>query len=192
MERYLVLDVETGGVDSQTTSLLTGHFSVYDETFHLLDELYLEVKPTDEVYHVTASALKVNNINLVEHNLHALTYTEAAAKLLNFLYVWSMHGEVKLNVVGHNPNFDLGFVFEHLVSKADWEQNVSYRLRDTASIGNFLKDAGVIPSNVSISLGSLAKHFNVNQVNAHTASDDVKVTIEVYQEMLYKIRSLAK
>lgn len=188
MVRYLVVDTETGGIDPKNSSLLTAQFSVYDDKFKLMDELYLEMKHQDEVYLVNPKALSINKIDLVKHNEVALTYQEARAELSQFLYTWSNHSELKLTVLGHNPNFDLGFITEYLIPKSEWEQFVSYRVRDTAGVAGMLQDLGIIPLNVSLSLGSLAKHFNVQQLHAHTANDDVKVTVEVYQEMLYTLK----
>lgn len=81
--KYLVTDVETGGFEG--TSLLSAYFGVLDENLNLLDELELFVRPDNRQYVVTAEALAINKINLIEHEKKAVTYKEAGTLLFNFL-----------------------------------------------------------------------------------------------------------
>jgi hypothetical protein len=84
MNRYIVLDTETGGV-TLDTSLLTAFFAILNEDFEVTDELYLRVKPDDGIYRTTARALEINGINLISHDAVAITLREARTPLYEFL-----------------------------------------------------------------------------------------------------------
>lgn len=88
--KYLVLDTETGGIGPEV-SLLSAYFRVLDENLNLLDELELFLKPNDGLYKVTAEALGINKIDLVEHEKKAITYREGGTKLFDFLQRNSMN-----------------------------------------------------------------------------------------------------
>lgn len=180
--KYLALDTETGGFEG--TSLLTAYFMVLDENFDELDNLYLELKPDDDKYVVTAQALEVNKIDLKLHDKRAMSYKQAATKLYSFLNGNSIMGSTKLIPVGHNVVFDILKIQEFLMSKATWNKFVSYRTLDTGTITRACIAAGLIPSSVSGSLSSVAEYFNINTSAAHTADGDVLMTVQVLQQLL--------
>lgn len=184
MNKYIVLDVETGGI-GLGTSLLTAYFAVFDENFNLTDSLYLYLKPEDDRYVVTAEALGVNGINLIEHQKRAMTYKDAKPLLYNFLK--NNHQGEKLIPIGHGIVFDIVRVKEYLISSGSWESFVSYRTLDTSSVARFLNAAGCIPDSVSGSLGSLVKHFNLPSLGElHDAKTDALQTVEVLK-CLFKL-----
>ena len=187
MNRFITLDLETGGIDTDK-SLLTAYFAVVDQDLNVLGELELTVKPNDGIYKVTARAMEVNKIDLVEHDTVAIPEREACGQLFEFLKLHSEVGANKLVPIGQNVKFDIDFVWEHLVSRNTWEMFCSYRVIDTATIGSFLKVAGLIPEEVSGSLGSLCKFFGVDQQAAHTAREDALVTLEVLRYMQVLVR----
>lgn len=183
---YVAFDTETGGLDADK-SLLSVYFMILDENLNQLDELLLLVKPTDGVYHVTTGALGVNKIDLVLHDKKATTYDKAAEIVAKFLADHSANGKSKLTPIGHNVPFDIGFIQAHLVNRKLWETFVSYRLLDTATVGMFLRTAGLIPKTVTGSLGSYAEHYKVTKETAHTADGDVKMTVEILACMLDQV-----
>lgn len=184
MFRYLALDVETGGLDLDK-SLLTAYFAVMDENMTVLDELYLRTKPDNGAYIVTAEALYINGISLINHDQTALSYKDSGQKLYSFLSKHSANGQYRLVPVGHNVVFDIDFVCDKLISKKSWRQMCSYRVRDTAIIGNFLIDSGLISPDVSGSLESYLKHFEIKEKNTlHDAKTDALACAKVYSRML--------
>ena len=188
--RYLALDTETGGFEG--ASLLTAYFMVLNENLEELDNLYLEVKPDNGEYIVTGQALRVNGIDLKAHDSRAITYKEASAKLYSFLNGNSVLGSTKLIPVGHNVVFDITKIQECLISKNTWSNFVSYRTLDTATITRACIAAGLIPSEVSGSLSSVAEYFNINTSAAHTADGDVLMTVQVLNELLETMRRGAR
>ena len=179
--RYLVTDVETGGF--QGTSLLSAYFGLLDDKLNLIDELNLFVKPDDGIYAVTAEALGVNKISLIEHDKVAITYKEAGTKLYQFLHKNYINGEKPLPL-GHNVAFDVVRIKQDLISEGSWNNFVSYRVVDTGTIGTYLKILGKIPSDISGSLSSYAKHFGIDFSGAHDAKNDCIMTTLVFKEML--------
>jgi len=181
---YVVFDNETGGL-TKDCSLLTSHFFICDKDLEIIDELGLAIKPNDhQPYRVQATALAVNKIDLIEHDKIAITQSEAAQKLFLFLKKHSDSGKIKLIPVGHNVSFDIESVNEHLISKPNWDQFVSYRKLDTGTIMQYLKLKGTVPNDKSSSLGSSAEYFGVTfEGEAHTARADALMCIKLLKKM---------
>ncbi len=179
---YLAFDMETGGITTDY-SLLTAYFAVLDEGFNIITELELAMKPRDGRYFISAGALRVNNINLVEHDKVAITYEDAATKLYNLLNFVCGPTKTKLVPIGHNVFFDEEFVYSYLITKKNWQQFVSYRRLDTQVIAQYKKMKGELPEAVSGSLESLAKHYDVVNPAPHTGKGDTLTTVSVLQRM---------
>lgn len=183
---YLPLDNETGGLH-EDVCLLSTYLEVVDESFNVIDSLELYVKPNNGVYSVEAGGLDVNKINLIEHDKVAITYSEAGQKLFHFLKKNSQDGKIKLIPVGKNVMFDISGLQKHLLSKTNMEKFVSYRVIDITGLAMGLQIVGKLPADMSLSLGSLAKHFSVyDQIsgNAHEAKYDTQITMLVYKKLL--------
>lgn len=186
--KYLACDVESGGVDSKKQSILTAYLAVLDSNFNIIDELELAVKPNDGNYVVTAEAMNINKINLIEHDAKAITESEAGGKLRDFLIQNNKDGADKLIPVGHNVKFDIIFMGDKLLNIRTIEKYVSYRYLDTGVLAQALKAIGKIPESVSGSLGSLVSHYKINPGEFHTARGDTLMTIEVLKRMLAEIK----
>jgi DNA polymerase III alpha subunit (gram-positive type) len=183
----LCFDCETGGINPKESSLLTVYFVVLDDKYNAVEELELTIKnEKNEPYKVTGEALGINKINLVELHKNGISRGEAALKVADLIMKHSNNGKDKLICLGHQINFDIGFINEHLVNQEIWQKYVSYRTLDTATIANFLKLKGSIPKEVPGSLSSLAKHFQLNMdfELAHNAKFDVLMTVAIFEKML--------
>jgi len=188
MNTYIALDTETGGVTPET-SLLTAYLAILDENLLVVDDLNLRVKPEDGNYVVTAQALAINKIDLIEHDKVAMTYKAAKGVLYDFLYRNCMDKHEKLIPVGHGTAFDVKRVVTHLISQGSWETFVSYRTLDTSIAAQFLRAAGRFPDSVSGSLGSLVGHFKLpSQGELHDARVDTLQTVSVLRELLNLIK----
>jgi len=191
MNRYIVLDVETGGIGDDK-SLLTACF-IYceykNDGFEILDGLDLKIKPNDDVYRITAESLSINNIDLKKHNKIAITEKQAGTKLYDRLSNWYlMNNKEKLIPIGHNVAFDIRKVTTSLVNVGTWEQFISHRVLDTSTIVQFLRLQGKFPNNVSGSLVGLTDYFNCKPLtgNPHEADYDCLATLNVL-ENLFKL-----
>lgn len=189
---YAPLDAETGGKDPKTSDILTLYIAIADENFMILEDLNLKLKPDTGLPRAEAEALKVNNINLQEHlaSPDIITYSEAKKQIVAMLK--RHHKKIgKYNNIkpfGQNVQFDLNFIWEHLIPKEEWDKLLHYKVTDTMPCGDFLKDAGWFPSDVG-SLTSMVDFFNLPKGTAHTAKDDVLMTIAVYKKMLEMMKN---
>ena len=181
---YVTMDLETGGV-TVDCSLLTAYFGFLDAEMNLLEGLSLEVKPNDgKPYVVQADGLSVNKIDIIEHDKVAISQSEAGSKLMLALKKWAQNGAIKLIPIGHNVQFDILFIYEHLLSKKHFDQFVSYRKLDTGPIAQFFKYCGIIPANKSGSLESLAETFGVQfKDRPHTAESDAMMCVDLLKAM---------
>lgn len=187
--KYLALDTETGGLSQHKPSLLSLYLLALDEDFNLVDDLELRVKPDDGVYKVTAEALGINKINLVEHNDIAFTYKEARDIIRKFLNTINREGKNKLEPIGQNVAFDIQFMQQEWglgIKSETWNKYVSYRVLDTGVIARYLQKQGKIPATVKGSLGSLVKHYDIQIEDylLHTARWDTYACVEVLRRML--------
>ncbi len=186
--RYIALDVETGGIGLDK-SLLTAYFAVLDSNLNTLDSLDLNIK--SEAYVVTAEALSINKIDLIEHDRIATPKSTAGQLLLGFLKRNSDEGKNKLIPVGHGVSFDLTFIWEHLLGRKTFEAYTSYRKLDTAVIAQFLKLTGHVSEGVSGSLTSLAEYYEIFKEGDiqmfHTAKYDTRVTVEILKKQLGQV-----
>ena len=184
---YIFLDCEMGSVDLEY-SLLSSYFLVVDGNFQKIDELELFVKPDDGKFIVTGEAMGVNRIDLYAHSLKAKTYKEAGTILYKWLDKLTENGKVKFVPVGHGVTGDIKFITKYLISRGSWEKFMSYRVLDTSSVCQFLKSCNMFPEDVSGSLESLAKYFQINQqpgddVNFHDAKFDTEITFKVFMAL---------
>ena len=189
--KYLAIDTETGSLDPKKGSLLTLYAVVLDDNFNAVAELDLKIKNDKyEPYQVTGEALKINGINLAEHHADNRNCTKglAALQLNDMINKYSEGGNNKLVPLGHNVGFDIGFINEHLVPKDIWNRYVDYHVMDTSIVAGYLKAKGIIPKEVKMNLGSLAKHFGINTDKGllHSAKWDTVVMVSLYQAMLKK------
>lgn len=177
---YLVFDTETGGLDPKKHSLLTACFAFYDTDGTQLDKVSIKVRPPDGIYRVTAQALKINKINLVEHDSFPGTNETECAKVTALIDKYS--AERKLNLLGHRLGFDMGFVEEHLPQLYKYIKEQTYKYtEDTACIAKFLgygfKDL--------VSLASRLK-IEASSDDAHNAEYDTELTAKIY----FKLKEL--
>lgn len=175
---YLAFDTETGGFAPEKASLLTGSFFVLDDNFEIVDELGFKLK--HEHYLVSAGALEVNKINLIEHDAVAEQRHVIEAKVTAFL---AKHANKfnPLKPFGHNVAFDVNFVTKGLPG-VNWPAYISHRTVDTMTATAILQDWGILPKSLRGSLGSLTEFFGI-QYKAHDAREDILATIQVYRSM---------
>ena len=182
---YIFLDSETGGIGLDK-SLLTLYLIVTDANFNKIDDLYLYLKPPDDVYHVTGEAMEINRIDLVTHYKKAVYYKDGGTLLYNFIKRNSSTGRIKLLPVGHNMTGDIFHIHDKLMTRESWENFVSYRRLDTVVIAQYLKSCGKLPDDISGSLSSIVSYFKLPEIgNLHDAKTDTLLTMEVFKKLIY-------
>jgi DNA polymerase III epsilon subunit-like protein len=129
--------------------------------------------------------MEITGIDLESHlnSPDTLTYTQGREKLLKTLEKHKIKGKRKHFVpLGQNLQFDLGFVHAQLVDKDTWEKMIHYNYLDTLRIVTFLKDIGMIASDIG-NLTSLVEYFGIPKGTAHNAKEDVRMTVDVYKAL---------
>ena len=112
--RFVVIDTETGGIDSKTDALLQiGAVGTDLESgFSALERFEVDVKP-EEGLNVTDSALKVNGIKRTDLNLGNLEL-DALHLFRSFVGQYSNRSSSHQNgppvIIGWNIHFDLAFL----------------------------------------------------------------------------------
>ena len=76
-------------------------------------------------------------------------------------------------IIGHNVNFDLGFLNDKCKKYINYDLNNDYV--DTMYLAKKL-----VPNSINYKLGTLANYFNVSYEGAHRGLKDVEITYEVY------------
>lgn len=182
---YLFIDDEMGGLDKDKHSLLQVYLMAVSADFKIVDDLNLFTKPDDGNYCVCGSAMAVNHIDLKVHDTYAITYKEAGTRLYKWLQALTDDGKNKLIIVGHGVYGDVDWITKHLLSRGSWEKFTSYRKLDTQAVVQFLKACNIFTEDVSGSLESLAKHFDVpmDEDRLHDAKYDTRLTYEVFLKL---------
>lgn len=177
----LVIDTETTGLSPRFNKTLTVGLLLIDvQKTHLniLDKNHIFIKHNN--YNSTKEAMKVNKINLEEHNLHAIPPGKACKKINSFLDKNELH---QTTLVGHNFHFDRGFL-NALFEQGETSQKFCHEQEDTMQIWRKLQTKRIVPSHLRANLGTLAEYFNIDYEKAHDALADCQITAKVYWEML--------
>jgi DNA polymerase III epsilon subunit-like protein len=188
---YLFMDTETGGLTPQH-SLLTVSCIVVDEQFNIVrlptdnPGLYLRIRHDE--YALTAGALAVNKINLVEHNEKGVKIADAADMLLDFVSrARAVTNKKRLIPAGHNVGFDVQFIRANLLTDTQWNEYFTYPFLDTSAIARFLNSAGMYSGGYS--LAALRSRFLPGMTgDLHNAETDNLVTIELAKTFAYMMR----
>ena len=179
MEKILFLDTETGGLDCKKHSLLTvGMIAVLykNKSFEILEEFHVGVKY--EKYNIEKEALEVNNINIAEHEKTAFSKDDVKKAIKDFVF---KHKLSECLLVGHNPEFDIGFMKE-LFSEKEYPFYRHYI--DTKQIWCYLKFREKVPPGLYNHLKDISEYFEIDYSNAHNALTDCKITLEVFKRLV--------
>lgn len=181
--RYLAFDTETGGLKPERFDLLTAYFTVLDENLFPFDEgVYLKLKPTIGPIRAEPGALVVNKIDLVKHEVEAITYAEGRSQLERYIERHKQP-DAKLTPLGQNVDFDRKFVEMHLMDRTKWATSVGPVPVDTYKIAKRLRDLGKLPGIMNLKLETMINYFNLPRASAHNARNDVIMTVLLLKEL---------
>ncbi|HQI46008.1 MAG TPA: hypothetical protein PLC59_08120 [Bacteroidales bacterium] len=183
MATYLFMDCEMGGSELKY-SLLAAYFSITDDKFNIIDNLYLQVKPDDGVYIVSGQGMQINKINLAIHDDVAIPYKKAKPLLYDFLKRNS-NGIPCLIPVGHGVKGDISHITDKLISDKTWEQFCTYHYIDTSVFLQILRLQGKIPNHIDGSVSKLANLFDIRvEGEDHDCRIDTLKNMKIFQRML--------
>lgn len=179
--KYIASDTETGGLLFLEHPLLTAYFVILDEDFEKIDELSLAVLPYGDRTTLTEGAMKVNGINIEEHNKIAISHIEASKQLENFLKKWKI-GNNKLTAIGQNFEFDRNFIFYNLLDQEVWNKYCGRGYLDSKRIMDFFVDLEIYPADAT-SLEKAVVYLEIPKLTHHDAKADTTMTIAVYKKL---------
>ena len=136
----------------------------------------------EKSYNVTSSAIMLNKIDIST----LAEISEEPIEIINditFIRNEFFNGE-PMTIVGHNIGFDSSFL-KQLYKKYDCDycRDFSHRMIDTASILRYLYYAGKLEFDLSSS-DKAFDFFNISIKNRHSALDDCKATMELFQKLI--------
>ena len=182
--KYVLMDVESGGLSPFSSSLLTIYCAILDENLNILSEVDLKLRPDSGEFQCNSAALAVNGIDLKKHDADPMTIScSRANSILKKLF--EMHKpEGRYTVLGQNISFDLSFVWFHIMNQNEWHKYVESAVEDTYKIAKQMKTTGKIPSNQKLKLGLLANYLGISYAGGlHNAKADSLLTLEVYKHL---------
>jgi DNA polymerase III alpha subunit (gram-positive type) len=179
--RRLVIDTETTGLSPRYNKTLTVGMLLIDvNTQHLkiLDENHIFIK--HENYNTNSEALKVNKIDINDHNKIAVKPKIACEQINSFLDKNILH---ETPLIGHNIQFDKGFL-NSLFNQGESQYNFHHESFDTMHLWRGLQKSRKVPSEIRANLQSISNFFNIDYSKAHDALADCHITSKVYHRML--------
>lgn len=184
MSKLLFIDTETGGLDPEKHSLLTASFVTYEDG-EIKAAAEWRIKNKD--YIVNPGALRVNNIDLAEHDSKASEKDFVVKEMIEF--VKESFGDEKPVIAGHNINFDINFISKLFKEcKEFWPKYASHRTIDTCGILRFLYHVGKVDEDIAAS-DKAFKYFGIEVVERHTAYGDVCATVDLYNLLLELVKN---
>ena len=175
------MDTETTGLSPRFNKTLTVGMLLVDvqkDFLKIIDENHIFVK--HDVYNSNRSALKVNGINLTEHDKIAVHPKIACNQINSFV---NKHNLRDTLLVGHNFHFDRGFL-NALFDQGESISKLSPEHEDTMRIWRNLKKEDKIPNDLRSNLGTIADYFDIDYAKAHDALADCHITAKVYHQLL--------
>jgi DNA polymerase III alpha subunit (gram-positive type) len=179
--KRLVIDTETTGLSPNFNKTLTVGLLLVDvekDFLDILDQNHIFIK--HDHYNTTSEAMKVNKIDIDQHNKIAIPPPKACSAINTFIDNNNAH---EIPLLGHNLHFDRGFL-RALFDQADALPKLHHQHEDTMYLWRNLQRAGDIPSHLRANLQTLADFFKIDYTKAHDALADCNITAKVYHEMI--------
>lgn len=195
---YLVLDTETGGLESDIYSLLSFALIRCTAFYQQLGEpLHVHIK--QDAFIVSTEAMEINQLDLRESGSW-VTKDAAIAAMLKFLdYPDDYQDDTKYKnakalykLCGSNIAFDIGFMKKFL-GESLYSRMFHYKGEEVTSAFSHLQRTGVIPPNPGLKLFEMAEalELDVDTKKFHDALYDAEVTRAVARELYHRSKVLA-
>lgn len=184
-KKILFIDTETGGIDPNSTSLLSIGLVAWSNG-EILDTKEIFIK--HEVFKITPEAINLNSINLVNFIKTSVSPEIAFNEISNFINSNFVDSIGNIVIGGHNTNFDINFLKKFLSTQnIEFEDYFSHRFVDTASILKFLYYAELLSKDVSSS-DQAFQYFNINIDNRHSALGDAIGTAQLFSKLIQLVK----
>lgn len=183
------VDVETTGKNPELQDIIEVCILPVDQNFDIHSHFamfHMRMRPSNPE-NIDYKAIRVNQADVAQLCLNGLD----ADKVADLLWEWFQGLELAPNKqiwpLAQNWVFDRAFLVKWLGLEM-FNNIFAPMFRDTFAISQFLNDAAAVRHDPipfpKASLGALANHFGVEQIQAHTAVSDCMTTAQVYKALL--------
>lgn len=186
---YVVVDVETGGLDASKHSLLEVAF-IYIKEGKEVGRYGALVKSNE--YIVTPEAMAVNKIDLAKAKKNGMSLEDIAEDVMSDIK-WYFRGcKTKPMFLGFNVEFDKQFINGQLLTAQNLTNLMHYKSVDVFSIGHFLVTAlNLNPPTTRLSgFMELFGLGNEESEGRHTAMYDAEMAWKVYNHFIALIQDM--
>jgi DNA polymerase-3 subunit epsilon len=181
---FLVVDTETGGLNSDTTSILSIAGVVWEPQKKIkpLFDFYI---CEDEII-TEERALQVNKIDLAVVKQEGLSPSEAVIEIKKKLDKRFGPDRKPIMLVAHNAPFDVGFIKRlYKLAKQDYYADFYSRALDTCSILHYLMILGKVQGyRASADVLFEATSVKIPKKDRHTAKGDALATARALEKLL--------
>lgn len=187
----LALDLETTGLPQHNPSVIEIG-AVHYNGEQRVSEFTIKMQP-DWSKNIALQALRCNKADITDLMTRP-PHSKGAEAFVNYLVqtVFPVVGNKKISILGQNVGFDIqllkGYLTDHKV--CDWESVFEHKIIDTAVLGQFLRDTGIITVE-KLGLETLAEalKIEVEQEKLHTGLYDAELSAKCYFAMLKLVRA---
>lgn len=179
--KRLVIDTETTGLSPRFNRALTVGMLLVDvekDFLDILEKSHIFIRTTH--WNIDPGAMRVNGIDIYEHNKVAIEPWEACLAINEFVEDNHLR---RTPLVGHNIAFDISFL-NALFDSQEKLCKLHSESEDTMHMWNSLKRKNMVPCTLGSNLGTVSKFFDIDYNKAHDALTDCHITAKVYQKML--------
>lgn len=172
-------------IDTETTGLDPTHHSILSVAIGNNDIGYKEFhfRPNEDMI-IDPKAIEVNNIDLDG------LWADDTYRFKGYLEKLKLeYGD--LEPVGHNYQFDMGFLYQ-ILGRKGYERIFSRRYVDTMIVAKFIDEAMVDcdrdPVHNGYSLKALCECYGVENKESHTATGDAAATESIYCSLMQYVK----
>lgn len=175
--KKIYLDTETTGLSNTRHQILTLAL-ILEEQNHTAHKETIRIK-TQNHKEINPEALKVNKIDIDEHNKKSISASKACKKINKIIRNKDFEDAV---IIGHNVSFDIRFI-----KSLFQEQNISplmnfENIQDTLILSKQVKETPTDFYNRGYDLESLSEHYGFT-TEFHDAMNDTEATRHLYREI---------
>lgn len=188
MNRILVFDTETGGLEPQKCGVCSVTLKVTGE-----DKIKTIIIKPEEGLEYNPRALEVNGFTLAKLKEEGIEPLEAIAEINKFINDNFGYG-VKPMGVGHNVKFDVDFLdaFYARYTNQRFSKKIHYHLMDTMIMAQMLHHAGIKTHSRFRLIDVYRELFGEDFKDAHTSNADVLATERVYLKQIAILKGMKK
>ncbi len=186
-------------IDVETTGTVPGEHDIIQLAILPLDSnmkpcpkqspFIMDIKPK-RPENVQSEAMRINRLKLCDIMVRGCDPYKAEELLVEWFYGLKLGYQRRIVPVGANYAFDRGFLIEFL-GPLSYDMIFDSAFRDVLSCANFINDRdgwfGRGTSYRTVNLSGLCATFKIERTRAHDATDDARVTAEVYRRLVQEL-----